>query len=485
MAAWPGWYTEAMIFKRTTAAGLAFTLALGIALPAGAQDANQPQRPADQLPSLVEAQMTADTVLLARIDLGRASMAAVAKLLEGVRDEMPADERDAVQSLVDEQLRGLAMIDRQREHLLTAGASEMYLMLPTSAVLGNGRAELIVPTANEASATAVTMAMLQNEGVPDDVVEIRPGGVVVTLGEPRDANEPRMQYDPRAGQRFAPSFSGEHAMQVIVVPNLAMRTGMAVAFSQTARELNQIREQMATMPDLAGGLVAASQFERIVLSVDTDEPGVDLLATFGGETPPAKIEDTADALRVWLGQGGDDQFPGDTADQLSQMLSMADFKAEGKQFTAELDEQGLHRALRPMLLTLKAAQDSANVVKSGSNLRQMSTAVHMYAQKNQGKLPVSNDEFEAMLADFFHVQADRVRYNPVTKQSDGYAFGLSGKLLADLKPDEVLGYEKVPAGDPQRQVLIAFIDGSVRAKTLGELEAFSAEQGFDIEYLEK
>jgi prepilin-type N-terminal cleavage/methylation domain-containing protein len=127
--------------------------------------------------------------------------------------------------------------------------------------------------------------------------------------------------------------------------------------------------------------------------------------------------------------------------------------------------------LFPALVRVRSAQRGAACI---ANLRQISTAFHLYAQDNRFRLPVpalANRSWEQMLSPYckgtFVCPADQELATVVGSSYDWRDTGISTTTLAgrsiaeNLRTDAIITFDALPGWHARGQINVARLDNSV------------------------
>jgi len=127
-----------------------------------------------------------------------------------------------------------------------------------------------------------------------------------------------------------------------------------------------------------------------------------------------------------------------------------------------------------MLVVISKAQSSAGKIHCLGNLRQITTAFHLYAGENHGRFPdpaVSNTSWEATLQRFLSsskvfVCPSDSELAPVNgssydwRDTGNMQTTLAGKVMVDAQWNVVLTLEALPGWHQSQKMNVARIDGS-------------------------
>jgi prepilin-type processing-associated H-X9-DG protein len=146
--------------------------------------------------------------------------------------------------------------------------------------------------------------------------------------------------------------------------------------------------------------------------------------------------------------------------------------------SAYMSSAGPALSLSILLPSLSRARETANRVKSGSNLRQIGMGVMLYANENNGACPPDLGTIlktQDLNAGAFVAPQSGKPVPPGTpdqlagwvNQNADYVYLGKGKKMSDLRPDQPLAYEKFELGRGQG-VNVLFGDGHVEWMSMPE-----------------
>ena len=468
--------------NRRLALGLAALTTLGLAAPTVAQEPLASVA-TESSPKLLGSRVATDTVLIARVDLRRAGLESMATMLGEALATFPPEQQESLQATMTRIRDGLAGVEKVRQSLIDAGAGDVYFTLPSSAMMGASPPEIIVPTAGEAAAVDLADRLAEMSPLDRDTMQPGPTGLVIALGgalPERDANEQTQQ----TLASFLPHLQTEQAVTIVAIPNMAARAGLSLGLGQLAGEMKQMQAQLPGLPDVGPSLTHLASVERVVFTMNTETPGMDMVASFSSPDAASEVAGSFEAIKLWVGEGAGGTVPAEQQAMVEGVASRVSIAAEANAVRLSVDENAVQSLAPQMLVMLDEARASALRAESLSKPRQIVMIVIQHASDNDGVTPADMDGLIAAMKAIDYGDTAGLLASPTTGQADGYVYVLRGEKLKDMHAEQPVVYERVTREQAKAGIAVGRADGSALLMPLEELEALGEKYGFQVQFAE-
>jgi Protein of unknown function (DUF1559) len=312
----------------------------------------------DAMPAALTPYVDAQTVVIARVDLGRIDLDAAFKRLVAIT----GDEQVVA---VPKKLAAAAVSD-----LRAAKVGIVYGLVSMSDITGDPTC-LVLPLAADAEANTVMETLRKIEGLKNLTIEAQ-GGAVIAASRAAMARLKSIRPAARPDLAAALAAGKDAAFQIVFAPNADL--------------CRVVEETMTNLPPAVGG-GSVQIFSRgltwaCVTLATTPKFDVSLIVQASDAAVAKKMDDLTKAFVSNVVKELHNE--GEQQTILAALAKLVSPVVEGDRLIVRIDEQRFNKAVPDVSARVRAA---AGRMKSTNNLKQLAIAMHMYLDGNNGRFP--------------------------------------------------------------------------------------------------